>query len=209
MLFRSDTRAALEIIPNGVDIADDSPKSVAPTPYVLVLGRISWKKRIERAIAAVAALPNLRLVVAGGDDEGLLPSLQQQVQRLGISDRVEFTGHVDGERKHALIRDASALVMVSLTENYGNVVLEAMALATPVIVVPKIGAADAVRAADGGWVIEDTVAALQQQLQQLLAHPNLGRDAGQRGADWVRTQASWAAIALRMSKLYQRVCHAK
>ncbi len=205
--FGIHTRALLEVIPNGVDVPKaGAPMNEAQSPYVLVLGRISWKKRVDRVIDAIAAVPGMRLVIAGGDDEGLLPGLQQRAQELGIGDRVGFAGHVAGERKQALLRGAKALVMVSLSENYGNVVLEAMALGTPAIVVPQIGAADAVVDADGGWVIADSVAALQAQLQMLLAQPELGREAGLRAAKWVETQATWAAIALRMSDLYQRIC---
>ncbi len=208
--FEISTRAMLEVIPNGVDASEAVVDSsdVQP-PYVLMLGRISWKKRIERAIDAIAAVPGIRLVIAGGDDENLLPSLQNRAQNLGVGDRVGFTGRVDGERKCSLIRGARALVMVSMTENYGNVVLEAMALGTPAIVVPQVGAAEAVRAADAGWVIEDSVAALQSQLQKLLMEPEVARESGRRGAQWVRSHASWPAIASRMAGLYQRIAQGR
>jgi glycosyltransferase involved in cell wall biosynthesis len=197
------TNSTMAVIPNGVDIPDPGADAAAgDDPYVLVLGRISWKKRIERAIEAVAAVPGLRLVVAGGDDEGLLDRLRQCAADHGVGARVEFAGHVEGARKLALLRGARALMMVSLTENYGNVVLEAMALGTPAIVVPQVGAADAVRAAAGGWVVDDRIEALSAQLQGLIAQPEAARAAGQRAADWVRNEAGWPAIAGRMSVLY-------
>ncbi len=205
--FMPDVNAQLDVIRNGVDEpTHDYPVATQKVPpYVLVLGRISWKKRIERAIEAMAAVPGLRLIVAGGDDEGLLPSLRDYARKLGVADRVEFAGQVQGERKHTLLRDARALLMVSLTENYGNVVLEAMARGTPAIVVPQIGAAEAVQASAGGWVIEDSVDALQIKLQELLTQPELAVVAGTRAARWVVAEASWDAVAAQMSRLYRRI----
>jgi glycosyltransferase involved in cell wall biosynthesis len=205
--FMPGVNAQLDVIRNGVDEpARDQGTSAQPVPpYVLVLGRISWKKRIERAIEAIAAVPGLRLVVAGGDDEGLLPALRDCAKKWGVADRVEFAGQVQGERKQALLRDARALLMVSLTENYGNVVLEAMACGTPAIVVPQIGAAEAVQASAGGWVIADSVDALQTKLQELLAQPELAVAAGSRAACWVAAEASWSAVAVQMSRLYRRI----
>ncbi|MDZ4812146.1 MAG: glycosyltransferase [Pseudomonadota bacterium] len=192
------------VIPNGVEVGVQvKSQTQASDPYVLVLGRISWKKRIERAIEAIALLPGIRLVVAGGDDEGLQARLQQIAISHGAAERVQFVGHVEGRKKRELLQGARALLMVSLTENYGNVVLEAMAVGTPAIVVPQIGAADAVRAASGGWVVDDCIDALRRQLARLLDHPDEAMAAGQRAAHWVRSEASWPAIAGRMSALYE------
>lgn len=200
------TRARLVVIPNGVDLAAVTPVDAPrPAPYVLVLGRISWKKRIERAIDAVAQVPGLKLVVAGGDDEGILPQLRKQAQMLGIAERVEFVGTVEGDQKQAWLRGALALLMVSYTENYGNVVLEAMAQSTPAIVLPQIGAADAVRAAAAGWVIDDNPAALVACLRELLADPLQAQTRGARGAAYVRRELSWDAIARTMAELYAEI----
>jgi len=206
--FPLRTPARLVVIPNGVAAVAPAPAAAnapRPAPYVLMLGRISWKKRIERAIDAVALVPGLRLVIAGGDDEGRLPALRAQVQRLGLSDRVAFVGAVAGEQKQALLREALALLMVSYTENYGNVVLEALAQATPAIVLPQIGAADAVRAAAAGWVIDDHPAALVACLRELLADPQQAKIRGARGADYVRRELTWDGIAGHMAALYAEI----
>ncbi|MGE3104298.1 MAG: glycosyltransferase [Lysobacterales bacterium] len=200
------TRARLAVIPNGVEdpasLDTDSPKRPA---YVLMLGRISWKKRIEIAIAALADLPELHLVIAGGDDEGLLPRLRRLAQERGVAARVNFVGPVHGQAKQALLREALALVMVSHTENYGNVVLEALAQATPAIVVAQVGAADAVRAAGAGWVIDDSSQALVECLRELIADPAAAAECGRRGAGYVRRELGWDTIAARMAALYAEV----
>jgi len=201
-----DTPARLAVIPNGVDLPAGAPPMLADRPpYVLMLGRISWKKRIERAIAAMAEVPDLHLVVAGGDDEGLLPSLRKLAQDRGVAGRVAFVGPVHGEAKQAWLAGALAVVMVSYTENYGNVVLEALAQATPAIVLAQVGAADAVRAAAAGWVIDDSTEALVHCLRKLLADPVAARERGQRGALYVRSELGWDQVAGRMAALYADV----
>ena len=70
-------------IPNGVDF-DRAAGSASPaiagvdrgSPYVLFLGRINWKKGLDRLIEAMAHAPGVRLIVAGNDEEGYQPALE-------------------------------------------------------------------------------------------------------------------------------------
>ncbi len=85
--------------------------------------------RYQRQATEVAAT---RLVVAGKKG-WLYDDLFRQVARLGLSDRVIFTGYVPDEDKAALLSGATALVFPSLYEGFGLPVIEAMACGTPVI----------------------------------------------------------------------------
>ena len=201
------TRARLTVIPNGVlaPIAAAARVQAEGPAYVLMLGRISWKKRIERAIAALALVPDLQLWIAGGDEEGLQTRLQKQAENLGVAARVRWLGAVHDQAKQELLGAARALVMVSQSENYGNSVLEALAVGTPAIVVASVGAAEAVRAAAAGWVIEDSTEALADCLRGLLADPAAAAACGRRGADYVRQHLSWERIAERMAGLYAEI----
>ena len=109
------------------------------SPYLVMLGRINWKKRIDIALEAVKLVDGIRLVIAGGDDDGLAAALRARAAALGVAERVEFVGPVAGLRKRQLLQGALALLMPSLSENFGNSALEAMAEGTPVIVVPAGG----------------------------------------------------------------------
>src|SRR5205823_5016921 len=124
---------------------DPSPVSDADLPdgYVLFLGRISWKKGLDRLLQAMA-LTALPLVVAGNDDEDYWPGMARLAETLRIAPRVHYVGRVDGARKESLLRRAALLVLPSYSENFGNVVLEAMAVGTPVIVTPEVGLAAAI-----------------------------------------------------------------
>src|SRR5204863_4163200 len=72
-------------IPNGVDVEAPSGSPASPRvreamaagPFAVFLGRISWKKGLDRLIAALAHSPGTRLIIAGNDEEGLEPVLRR------------------------------------------------------------------------------------------------------------------------------------
>lgn len=97
---------------------------------IMFLGRIDRKKGIDllaSAFADIARTENdLHLVVAGPENDDYGIELRRLVMRLGIEDRVTFTGMVTGERKAALFRGASMFVLPSHSENFGVAIVEAM-----------------------------------------------------------------------------------
>ncbi len=199
-------------IPNGVEsdrnggiasaaIAD----AIRHGPYVLFLGRINWKKGLDRLIAAMAHAPGVRLIVAGNDEEQYQPALEALArQRAGVSDRVIFTGPVHGADKTALIDDARALVLPSYSENFGNVVLEAMAAGRPVIVSREVGLADLVHDSGGGLVTDAAPEHLGEAILQLSNDVSAGEAMGRRGRA-AAARYSWDHVAAQMETLYESV----
>ncbi|MBC1256751.1 glycosyltransferase family 4 protein, partial [Trichormus variabilis] len=92
-------------------------------------------KNLNRIIAAFAALPNkdYELWLAGPNDARYTPTLQAQVEELGITHRVKFLDYVSYSELPVIINQAIALVFPSLWEGFGFPVLEALACGTPVI----------------------------------------------------------------------------
>ena len=204
-LKRFDLRlpSRIVVVPNGVAIAP--PVEIAKPaaePYVLMLGRISWKKRIDLALEALAGVEGIRLVVAGGDDEGLTASLRDRAAALGVSARVEFVGPLHGDRKRQALGGALALLMPSFSENFGNSVLEAMAEGIPAIVVPQVGAAEIVRSSGGGLVVEPNAPAIGNAIRVLRDDPPLRARMGERAMAEVGSRYSWHAVAEQMENEY-------
>jgi glycosyltransferase involved in cell wall biosynthesis len=105
--------------------------------YWLYVGGLSPHKNIARLIEAFARLgPEERLVIVGDFGDVFhthIPELRALVERLGLVDRVRFTGFVlDGDLAYLLTR-SYALVMPSLMEGFGLPAIEAMACGTPVV----------------------------------------------------------------------------
>lgn len=194
-------------IPNGVNLPEldlRDPESME-APYVLALGRISWKKRLELTLEAVAKVPELNLVIAGADDEGILPAIRARAANLGIENRIRFVGSVSGMEKEKLLQQSLALMITSISENFGNVVLESMAAARPVLCVPQVGAAEIVTSANAGAVVEPDADQLATVLRRWLQDPALAESLGKSGRQWVELQYSWDTIAERMETSYQLI----
>jgi glycosyltransferase involved in cell wall biosynthesis len=204
---------AIHQIPNGVDAEVDAAGAASPDiaaviagePYILFLGRVNWKKGLDRLLGALAHVPHARLVIAGNDEDHYRPVLENVAAACGVSSRVIYTGGVGGADKAALLRHAQLLVLPSYSENFGNVVLEAMAAACAVVVTPEVGVAPVVAEAEAGEVVDGDHLVLGRALATLLADPQRRREMGRRGAAAVRDRFSWDAVAADMESLYRTV----
>ncbi|AZQ39043.1 glycosyltransferase family 1 protein [Streptomyces cyaneochromogenes] len=131
---------AVQITP-GVDVErfTPGPPASARPRTVLYVGRMDraspWKgiDVLLRAFAALSDLPEARLRLVGSGDA--LAEHRALAERLGIIDRVEFTGRVPEDILLSAMRNAAVLVLPSRTaaESFGMVLVEAMACGTPVV----------------------------------------------------------------------------
>ena len=197
-------------IPNGTDVPaqDDAAMPASPddevgSDYVLFLGRISWKKGLDRLLRAMA-LTSLPLVVAGNDDEDYWPGMARLAETLSITPRVRYVGRVDGARKQSLLRRAAMLVLPSYSENFGNVVLEAMAVGTPVIVTPEVGLAAAIQDRGSGIVASGDPPALSAAIASLHADARRRAECAERGRAMAKAY-SWDSIAQRFEQEYRAI----
>ena len=192
------------IVPNGIDLPAAGPTPRLPDT-LLFLGRINWKKGLDFLIDAVKNVPGVKVVIAGNDDEGLTPKLRAQAERNGIADRIDFRGPVSGAAKEALLRTSTALVLPSLSENFGNVVLEAMAVAMPVIVTPEVGLAADVESAGAGIVTGNLPEPLATAIRRLLGDEGARATMGERGRELVQSRFTWDRVAAEMEQHYMRI----
>ena len=185
------------VVPNGIDLV---PRPPIPRDdrTILYFGRISWKKRIDRLIDALPRIPDARLVIAGNDDEGLTPALQERARQAGLADRVNFLGAIDSAAKWDLLARATVFALPSLSENFGNVVLEAMMMETPVVLTNAVGLAPDIAMARAGVVADDFAHAIQTLLDDAPLRAELGRN----GRALVESKFTWPAVAAEMEEAY-------
>ena len=192
------------VVPNGIELPPATSTPRLPDT-LLFLGRINWKKGLDRLLDAVKAVPGVKIVIAGNDEEGLTPVLQAQAQRNGIADRIDFRGPVSGAEKEELLRTSTALVLPSLSENFGNVVLEAMAVEMPVVVTADVGLAADVASAGAGIVTSNLPEPLAAALHTLLRDSGARAEMGRRGRALVEARFTWERVASQMEELYLRM----
>lgn len=136
-LYRVDRRAA----------ARDAFPWLAEAKVLLALGRIDPVKNpgwlVERMPELLRQEPRLRLVLAGAcTDEAYGAALRRRVRELGLEEQVRFTGGLPSgdPRLVGLLQSARALVLPSISETFGLVILEAWAAGTPVLASATSGA---------------------------------------------------------------------
>jgi glycosyltransferase involved in cell wall biosynthesis len=205
----------ITLVPNGVDrmqvcagieLSPDVREIAAGPPFVLFLGRISWKKGLDRLLRAFARTGAGTLAIVGPDDEGLAPQLLQLARDLGIDGRVRFlTRVVLGADKEHLYASAQLFVLPSYSENFGNTVLEAMQSGCPVVVTAEVGAAEIVRDAGAGIVVAGDPDSLAAAIDRLTGDRALADGMGAAGRRHVHEHYSWSRIAAEMEALYERV----
>jgi glycosyltransferase involved in cell wall biosynthesis len=96
--------------------------------------------------------PDLEIVVIGkGSARNALEAL---TRRLDLAERVRFTGFVEDAERDALIAGSRACAFPSEKEGFGLTVIEANALATPVVASDAPGLRDSVRDGETGWLVD-------------------------------------------------------
>lgn len=200
------------VIPNGIDLPQDAflpdgdamPAAVpAGDRPVLFLGRINWKKGLDRLIPAMAKVPGVRLVIAGYDENGYRSHVAKLAAEAGIAERTEFPGPVEGAEKWSLIRNAACLVLPSYHENFGMAVIEAMAVGCPVVVTEEVGLAATVRHAGCGLVVSGDADELASAVAHILRDEAARSAMSAAGPVVVRERFSWEGIAHQAEDLYR------
>ena len=183
------------------------PAERSPEPLIVYLGRLKRYKRIDlflRAIPLVAArVPAVRVrLVGSGDDR---PALERLARRLGISERVAFTGFVSEEEKMRHLQAAWVVANPSSKEGWGVTVIEANACGTPVVAARVPGLQDAVRAGETGLLLSPlTPETLASALTAVLEIEELRARLAAGAVAWAR-QFTWDRAAEQTEELLRRV----
>lgn len=189
------------------------PETPRP-PRLAYVGRLEAYKRVELLLEAAALLvprlPELELVVIGRGAERA--RLEARAAALGLAARTRFTGFIDESERDALLAGARACVFPSLKEGFGLTVVEANALATPVVARDAPGLRDSVLDGDTGRLVagddpKDWASALAPLLEESDATRALRRRAlaFSRRFDWDRAAADLlATIEARLARATPR-----
>ena len=227
-VLQRDHGIAAELVHNGVDCqryrrpADASDKRVAVryglrggacAPVFLSVGGIEERKNTVRLLEAFIALrlqePNAQWVIAGGasllnhDDHvsEFKARLSDSGLTIGPGQDIVLTGMVADADMPALYRTADVLVMPSLREGFGLVVLEALACGTPTVASAIAPFTEHLSDADCCWCDPHDALSIADAMRRALA-PERAESLAKRTPD-VCLRYSWAASAQRHVSLYR------
>ena len=155
-------KMAFEIVPNFMDFEGHKTwsKAISKRRDILYLGRIHPKKGIENLINAFNLLDSEilgshHLLIVGGGDEDYTKRLKERASSSERADLIHFLGHRTGEEKSQIYGAAKVMVLPSFSENFGNVVVEALFQSTPVIASRYTPWGGLETAGCGSWVDND------------------------------------------------------
>jgi len=159
-------KSPVEIIPNPIDTKlfkpatsrkskEEAKKSLGIEGKSLVyMGRVSYEKSIDQAIQAFALAaeknPEIKLFIVGEGPERT--KLEALARRLGIKEKVIFTGFLRGYKLTRALQASEMFVTASQSENMPISILEAMACGLPIIAVSALGIPEIVKNGVNGFL---------------------------------------------------------
>lgn len=148
---------------------------------IATVSRLVWKKGLSDGFRAIRELVRLghsvEYRIAGG---GVARELAEfEIEDMGLGDQVRLLGHLPQEGVREMLAWADICLHPSLTEGLSNAVIEAMAMALPVVSTDAGGMAELVSDGQNGFLVERrNVAALADRLARLIAEADLRRRLG-------------------------------
>ena len=195
---------AVRVVPNGVpDPAPRRPVPVPPGPLVIgAVGRLHRHKGFDVLLHALAALPDVHLVLIGDGPER--PALEQLVGDLRLGRRVTMLGWSDDASGQ--LRSFDILAVPSRSEGLPLVLLEGMFAGVPIVATTVGGVPDAVEDGRSALLVPpDDVAALTSALRRLSAEEPLRRRLGAAAQGEARRRFTVEAMARSYEDLYDQL----
>jgi 1,4-alpha-glucan branching enzyme len=208
-------RSVVKIIPNGVEpeqfigLPEDPQVTFDPREKALVfLGRLVHEKGVWQLIncfpRVLENIPEARLYIGGRGPQKRI--LEQRAQKLGIGDKVIFTGFLRDKDRNYVYNQAKAAVFPSLYEPFGIVALEAMATRTPVIVSEVGGLSEIVVHRETGLKVPPGhESRLAEAIIEILSDEIFSLQLADNAAQMVESVYSWKIIAGNTIKVYEEV----
>jgi glycosyltransferase involved in cell wall biosynthesis len=193
---------------NGVPVPDAPPahsteRISGQCPVIACLSLLRPGKGIEDLLDAVALLseefPNLALQIAG--DGTTIDELRRMAERLRIADAVEFLGHV--EEPARILAAADIFVLPSWAESLPYALLEAMALAMPIVATDVGGVSEAIVHERSGLLVPPrNRTRLAESIGLVLRDPRLASELGKEAHRIAAKQFTIERMVGRMAELY-------
>ena len=207
----------INVVPNGVNLslfnnverdynfrrkyAMDNEK------IILFMGRLVYEKGIQHLISAMPKIlegyKDSKLVICGKG--GMLDELKQQVDAMGISNKVYFAGYMGGKDVQKMYKAADIAVFPSTYEPFGIVALEAMLSGNPVVVSDIGGLNEIVEhKVNGMKTYCGNPNSIADSILELLYDHKLCAEITKKAKNKVRNEYNWSKIAQDTHFTYQK-----
>jgi glycosyltransferase involved in cell wall biosynthesis len=184
---------------------------------LLSLGRVDPIKNqgwlLDQMPEILRKHPDAILVLAGAcTDEPYGRMIDEKIRALGITDQVLLTGGLPSTypRLIGLLQKAAVVILPSVSETFGLVILEAWAAGTMVMTSRTSGGCGLVEHGTNGWIFDLTEPwGFHRALDETLAHPERAAEMARRGAAKAGQEYGLGAVAGKMKKVYEELLEEK
>lgn len=212
----SEARLARAILPAGIEevveplgteLSEQPGERSKATKQVLFLSRLHPKKNVECLIEAFAASdnPDWSLVIAGGGDESYRKDLERLAAQLEVDGKVKFTGDLRGEDKKNAFKEAALFCLPSHQENFGIVVIEALAAGCPVLLSPAVGLAEDLAECGPVKIVAGGPNEWAAEISGVLGNDQFCERVAEEGPRLVAERFSWEAIGSHWVNHYHQI----
>jgi glycosyltransferase involved in cell wall biosynthesis len=184
---------------------------VAGAAVLLSVGRFTAVKRTGLLIEAFAAArerlehPAALVIVGGHTEEWEGEHPIETIERIGARD-VVLAGWHDHDELPAFLSASDVFALASVREQFGQVLVEAMACAVPPIAVDRYGPGEIVDDGRTGWLVEpDDTGALADAIVAAVNDPAERARRGEAARREARSRYSWPALAGRLAEVFDEV----
>lgn len=208
-------RSALEhstlLLETALDLGSESypegPSARKDDIVALWVGSLEPRKGLELGLRALERVPNVRLEIIGSGNEHHY--LEKLADELGVANRVVWKGRVPHDEIRPAMERGDLFLFTSVRDTSGNVVLEAMSSALPVVAINHHGVAEildddcAILVEPG--TIDETVRDLASAMRTLANDRDLRRRLGLNGLRKLAERFSWRKNRDAMNVVYETV----
>jgi glycosyltransferase involved in cell wall biosynthesis len=159
-----------QFIPNASVLLRQHLNLPLDEPIILFLSRLHPKKGLDYLISALSQLLAHRFsfIIAGSGTPEYEAEVDSMLIESGVKDRTHLTGFVDGKAKDLLLQGSSLFALTSHSENFGIVVLEALAVGLPVLLTHGVALSSVVEENSLGYITEMDITEIKQKIEQHL-----------------------------------------
>jgi glycosyltransferase involved in cell wall biosynthesis len=181
------------------------PSDPVRQDVILYVGTFIERKGLTHLVEAfpdvLSTFPDSRLVLLGEGPQG--PALRRQAVNLGVAERVSFIDFLPQAQVKQWMQRAKILVLPSLEEGMGVVLLEAMACGTPLVASRVDGIQDVVTPDVGLLVPPADPGALSGAINSLLGKRDRWEEMSHKARELAVNRYDWAKIAKQYVAIYR------
>ena len=205
-LKKINAKTCSYVIPNGIDL--NQINSIPPDPNdldIIFAGRLVKEKNVTLLMEALSLvkkkIPGIKVGIVGDGPEK--SKLQANCKNIGLDENVWFYGFTEYESLIGLMKSSKILVLPSLREGFGMVVVEAFACGLPVVTVNSpMNAAKYLITEKNGFVVEDSPNPLAMRIIELLESGGYSLKMMSEEAKKTSMNFDWESIVTTLQSKY-------